>query len=113
MKITHSPILYQGGGSLLPARTQLTDKAATAQLPRIHPGNLANNVPLEHGIEGQLLKARVQSHAQGLNGNLWGDFYHGESWSVGNSSSRRAIAMYQDCNQPHPQHPRHLIDIYA
>ncbi len=113
MNVTHSPILYQVGGTALLARQQLPDRPTTVGYVGSRPGKLASNVPLEHGIEGELLKARGQASHQGVGHYAQGDIYPGESWAPGNSSVQRAISVYQYHAQAHLQPSQHLIDIYA
>lgn len=113
MKITHSPILYQGGGTALLARSQLPDKHNAVRQTGAHPRKQASNVPLEHGLEGELLKARAQTHTQGIDRHLHGDTLHGESWPAGNASAQRAISMYRFHAQAHLHPTRHVIDTYA
>ena len=113
MNVTHSPILYQVGGTALLARPQLPDRPAAVRHIGPHPGKHASNVPLEHGIEGELLKARGQASHQGIGRHTQGDIYPGESWASGISSAQRAISVYQYHAHAHLQPSQHLIDIYA
>lgn len=113
MNITHSPILYQAGGTALLARPLSSDRPAAGRQVGPHAGKPASNVPWEHGIEGEWLKARQQATHQGIGGHGPGDTYHGESWRAGNPSAQRAISMYQYHAQAHLRPAQHLIDIYA
>ena len=114
MNVTHSPILYQVGGTALLARPQLPDRPAAVRHISPRPGKHASNVPLEHGIEGELLKARGQASHQGIGRHTQGDPCPLEkAGASGISSAQRAISVYQYHAHAHLQPSRHLIDIYA